>query len=118
MFARPGHGDVEQALLFLCAPEAGLLGDIKTGEILHRTDAQSREARRPIEERFGVGVAPAFDAGLAAGQNDDRELQAFGFVDAHDAHGVQTFFGECALRFVLDLKHALFELADRALQRR
>ncbi len=117
MFARPGHGDVEQALLFLGASQAGLLGDVKTGEILHRTDAQSREARRPIEERFGVGVAPAFDAGLAAGQNDDRELQAFGFVNAHDAHGVQVLFGERALAFVLDVEHALFQLANRFLQR-
>ena len=59
----------------------------------------------------------SFGAGLAAGQDDDGKLQAFGFVDAHDAHGVEVFFGEHAFAFVLDVEDALFELADRLFER-
>ena len=59
----------------------------------------------------------AFDAGLAAGENHDGKLQAFGFVDAHDAHGVEVFFGENTFAFVFDVEHALFQLADRCFER-
>ena len=59
----------------------------------------------------------AFDAGVAAGQNYDRELQPFSLVYAHDAHGVEVFFGEDALAFVLDVEYAFFQLANRFLER-
>ena len=41
----------------------------------------------------------------------------FGFVDAHDAHGIDIFFGEHTFAFFFDIEHALLQLADSRFER-
>ena len=49
---------------------------------------------------------------MASGQDDDRELQSFGFVNTENSNGVQVFFRQRALRFFLYLEDSGLESAD------
>ena len=112
MLARSGHGDVEQTLLFfgVSQPVFSAMYSPARSEIC--ADTKSGQSRRPIEQRFGIGAVSAFDAGLAAGENHDWELQPFRFVNAHDAHRIEIFFGEHAFALILDVEHASVPIGE------
>ena len=49
---------------------------------------------------------------MTAGQNYDGKFKSLGLVDTHDAHGIDSFFGEHAFAFFFDVEHALLQLTN------
>ena len=85
----PGQGDIEQSLAFLAVGvgdralgqgqgRRGLPAAVLVAHAQRHAGSRVHQVRRPAACR-GVGQV---------GHGHDRELQALGLVDGHEAHGV------------------------------
>ena len=117
MLSRSGHGDVEQTLLFFGVSQPGFsaMYSPARSEI-----APMRRPVSPVDQSNSASAAALCLPSMPVWQPARITMgnsKPFRFVNAHDAHGIEVFFGEHAFAFIFDVEHALFQLADRFLER-